>query len=105
MQLLLKLSRWSGPHAVFDGLAGSLTTPEKPAENVPLHKGPPQQFGVAWERLEAVQKFSFYFFFKLAESCLAVFWQLLGACWSCALKQFGVAWERVLNRFRNLVFI
>ena len=42
MQLLLKSSRWSGPHAVFDGLAGSLTTPEKPVENVPLHKGPPQ---------------------------------------------------------------
>ena len=42
MQLLLKSSRWSGPHAVFDGLAGSLTTPEKPVENVPLHKRPPQ---------------------------------------------------------------
>ena len=27
---------------VFDGLAGSLTSPEKPVENVPLHKGPPQ---------------------------------------------------------------
>ena len=27
---------------VFDGLAGSLTSPEKPVENVPLHKRPPQ---------------------------------------------------------------
>ena len=36
MQLLLKSSRWSGPHAVFDGLAGSLTTPEKPANSTLL---------------------------------------------------------------------